>query len=114
MESTNKICESCHEEHKILYMIEGQAERFCKDCYDEYIDHYKHENPSMLGVLERFMLIADLAETAGQPCSVCDSCERTYPLDWVITCGGTCPFCGDNHTNKSVDELYQELIERMG
>jgi hypothetical protein len=50
--------------------------------------------------MKLFMKIADMAELCGAHTSVCDNCERTYPLDWVETCGGICPFCGLEHTNK--------------
>ena len=48
--------------------------------------------------IENFMEIAEAIETSGAPCSVCDSCERTYPSEWVDICSGVCPFCGQPHT----------------
>lgn len=45
-----------------------------------------------------FIRLAMAYENRGKPVSVCDSCEMTYPEEWVALLEGICPFCGQAHT----------------
>lgn len=50
----------------------------------------------MLDIRKQFMIIAGRLERSGAEVSVCDSCERTYPEQWIFN--NVCPFCGLEHT----------------
>lgn len=45
-----------------------------------------------------FRCVAIKCEKAGDKISVCDSCEVTYPMRWIID--NTCPFCGGKHNKE--------------
>ena len=66
------------------------------------------------GIIKQFEKIADAYELNGAECSVCDECERTYPMDWIID--GVCPFCFKQHTyDKWISlETYPIWNNRLG
>lgn len=69
----------------------------------------------MKNTLDGFRRLAMELEDKGVDISVCDTCESTYPVDWILN-DGTCPYCNGMHTMpeiKQENKLMQVTKEQL-